>query len=316
MFFVLVLLRPTRLQPQPLALDVLAKRGWGKGVIARYVSRKTGAKFDPSSKLGADMRGGGPMGHDDSEVHLKNRNSVALGGSLRSSVLERDRLSVPEFVTSGGWYSVYTEDTAARNVCYNVCCSVCCSVCVALCVLHCVCCTVCVALCVLQCFQPTQHCSECVCCSVCVAVCVLQCVSCSVCVAVCVLQCVQPTQHCSESCSTDDAKTIYMYTYYLPTHLRHTHTCIQTCVYVRACICIHMYMLLHIQTYICAYKHTYIQLYIQSHMHTYIHTYLNACIHAHARSLSLSLTPTHTHIHTHTYTHIHTHTHTNTHTHT
>ena len=116
------------------------------------------------------------MGHDDSEVHLKNRNSVALGGSLRSSVLERDRLSVPEFVTSGGWYSVYTEDTAARNVCYNICCSVCvavralqcvrCSVCVAVCVSHCVCCSV---------FNPRSTAQ-----SVCVAVCVLQCVCCSV----------------------------------------------------------------------------------------------------------------------------------------
>ena len=90
--------------PQNVALDELAKHGWRKGVLARYMAggnsgetkaRQGGSTWTPSG--------------------ARNRNAVALAGSLRRSVLEKDRLDVPEFVTSGGWFCVYQDQDIARQ---------------------------------------------------------------------------------------------------------------------------------------------------------------------------------------------------------
>jgi WD40 repeat protein len=68
--------------PQQVALEVLAKRGWAKGVVARYKSVQN---------------------------LTRNKNSLALGGSLQSSVAYNQRLNVPEYITCGGWYTKFKE---------------------------------------------------------------------------------------------------------------------------------------------------------------------------------------------------------------
>jgi len=120
---------PVRIQEQVLALlfsffhfffsfilaQVLAQQGWRKGVIARYYAGGSGGGED-GSRVGGRGRGGGKGGDSSQTAGAgRNRNTVALAGSLRRSVLEKHRLDVPEFVTGGGWFCVYEEQDMARQ---------------------------------------------------------------------------------------------------------------------------------------------------------------------------------------------------------